>query len=165
MTNSGGDSASLEQRRSRRAWPALAPLVVLLLGASYTVAALGLPLRTALGLGPGFLPLLIGLFVMTCAAWALMTGASAVPPGQPFPLGEQARRVPLLLGLLATYLLLLMALGHLLAGTLMASASLWVLGRRPWWAAAGIGTALSAGSWALFDLVLGLPLPAGLLGG
>jgi putative tricarboxylic transport membrane protein len=154
-------SAALGSRRSRWPWPLLAPLAVLLLGVGYTVVALRLPLQTALGVGPGFLPSLIGLFIVACAAWALATRATAIPPDQPFPLGEEAGRVPLLLALLVAYLVLLIPLGHLLSGMLMGSASLWVLGRRPWWAAVGIGVALSAGSWALFDLALGLPLPAG----
>ena len=154
-------SAELAPRRSRRSWVALAPLAVLLFGAGYTVVALGLPLQSALGPGPGFVPLLIGLLIVICAAWALLTRTAAIPMDQPFPRGEEAGRVPLLVALLAAYVVLLVPLGHLLSATLMASASAWVLGRRPWWLALGIGIVLSVGSWVLFDLLLGMPLPSG----
>ena len=154
-------AAELPPRRSRWSWVALAPLAVLLFGVGYTVVALGLPLQSALGPGPGFVPFLIGLLIVICAAWALLTGTAAIPRDQPFPLGEEAGRVPLLVALLAAYVVLLVPLGHLLAATLMASASAWVLGRRPWWRAIGIGVVLSVGSWVLFDLLLGMPLPGG----
>ena len=157
-------SAELAARRSRWPWVALAPVAVLLFGLGYTAVALGLPLRSALGPGPGFVPLLIGLLIVVCAAWALLARATAIGPDRPFPLGEEARRVPILVALLAAYIVLLVPLGHLLAAMLLASGGLWVLGRRPWWAAVGIGVALSAGSWVLFDLALGMPLPAGPLG-
>ena len=149
------------KRRSRWSWPLLAPLAFLLVGLGYTAQAFGLPLQTALGPGAGFVPILVGLLIIGSAAWALVSGAAGVPPGARFKLGEEAWRVVVLLALLFGYVVLLVPVGHLVAAALLGGASLWILGRRPWWAAAGLGIALSVGSWVLFDLVLGLPLPAG----
>lgn len=149
---------------TERSWlprPMLAPLAFLLVGVGYTLTALGLPMTTALGPGPGFVPLLIGLLIVGTSIWALVSGATAVPLGEPFPVGDAAWRVSALLALVIGYTILLVPLGHLLSATVMASLALWVLGRRPWWATIGLGLALSVGSWTLFDQVLGLPLPAG----
>ncbi len=149
------------KRRSRWSWPLLAPLAFLLIGLGYTAQALGLPLQTALGPGAGFVPILIGVLIIGSAAWALVSRAAGVPPGTRFELGEEAWRVVVLLALLFGYVVLLVPVGHLIAATFLGGGSLWILGRRPWWTAAGLGIGLSIGSWVLFDLVLGLPLPAG----
>lgn len=159
-----GSAAPAPARRSRWGWPHLAPLVLLLIGVGYALSALRLPLQTPVGLGPGFVPLLIALLMVGSSIWALLAGVSAVAPDSPFPLDDAAVRVPLLLGLLLAYIVLLNPAGHLIAGSLVASAALWVLGRRPWWAALGYGLLLAVGSWVLFDLLLALPLPAGPFG-
>lgn len=146
----------------RWSWTAAAPAAALLFGLVYLLAGRGLALQSSTGPGPGLIPLLAGLLVVASAAWALATGASAVPSGTAFPRGEAAWRVPALLGLLASYLVLLPIVGHLIVMIPVASAATWVLGRRPWWAAVAVGVGMSVGSWALFELVLGVPLPAGL---
>jgi len=137
---------------------------MLVFGVAFLLVALRMPLQTALGPGPGFLPVLIGVLIVGSSSVALATGASNVAPGTPFPMGEEARRVPVLLGLMLAYLLLLLPVGHLIAATLLSCGTLWMLGRRPWWAALGIGVSFSTGSWALFALAMGVPLPAGPLG-
>ncbi len=108
-------------------------------------------------LGPRAFPTTVALLMALCGALLL------IPRGPDFDWPERLAAPPLLVLVLVSYALLLVPLGFLLATILLASSAALLFGARPF-AALATGLITSACLWALFDRVLDLPLPKGLLG-
>ncbi len=140
-----------------------AGLVLLLfgLGVAWQAAAqlqLGEPLRP----GPGFYPLGLGIVLVLLAAWRVVEARVArVDSG---PVGPTVPIAPILatLGLVLTFALLLEPLGFIPTSLLVVGLLVRVAGLS-WRSSAIVAITSSILSYILFDLLLGLQLPTGIL--
>lgn len=129
------------------------------------VESLRLPLGSWHSPAPGLFPLLLSLVLAAMAlALVIVTVARrrAAPSG-----GSAGARAPgvwwTVVALLAFYALL-EPLGFLPSSFLLLVFLLRAIARRGWGLTLGLGAAASLASYAVFDRVLKLPMPAGLLG-
>ena len=141
----------------------LVPLVVLVASGLYLTQALKLPLGTAAKPGAGFYPVIVAVFacvvalVASARAFVSPQGVRAeAPSGATDP--AQRRRVWGAVAALAGFCLALPWIGYLIAAFAFVSVVLWGLGGR-WQAALLTGALGSAGSYYLFGVLLGVPLP------
>jgi len=144
------------------------PPILLVAAAGYLSLALGLPLGTAARPGPGFYPVIVGVFavivLMSATALALRSAARATidvtAPDEGLADGAR-RRVLISVLALAVFCLALPWVGYPVTAFAFVSTVLRSLGGR-WSAALLIGALSSAGSYGLFAGLLDVPLPRGL---
>lgn len=110
--------------------------------------------------GPKAFPVLLAAVIGLCGAWLLLKGGDAAGPNPP---GANARIV-LLVGLLAAYALLFQWLGFVMATALMVVAVGRLFGGS-WRQCVTGGIAMGVLFFLLFDKVLDVVLPPGILGG
>lgn len=124
---------------------------------------------TKLGLGqisdpqPGFFPFWSGAVIALLSALVVIEAlrgkcSDAEALGT---IGKPA----FMIASLAAYVAVLNLLGYLLATAVLAVLLLWVLGARKWWALALAALLIAGGSYTLFDRLLNVTLPAGILAG
>ena len=136
----------------------LTGLVLLALAVAYGVTASGFETRFGDPLGPAIFPLVLAIPLGLFSLYLIV---------RPDPEPDWARGRPLLkqaltLIVFVAYAYLLEPLGFIVATLLGVAALGWLLGARLWQsAAAGLGIALVL--FLLFNSLLGLPLPAGVL--
>jgi putative tricarboxylic transport membrane protein len=138
--------------------------VILVLTAAYFAEALRYPRGVMADPGPGLYPLIVAaILALGAAGTALETMASrqATTIVWPEP-GTRMRPVAILASAVA-YVLLLGWLGHPVMATVTALVILHVMGMRAWPRKIAFALLVGLGSYALFDLVLEVPLPAGVL--
>jgi hypothetical protein len=143
----------------------LVPLVILVASCFYLTQAMKLPFGTMARPGAGFYPVAVAVFACVVA---LVAGARAflsspavwpeAPSGVTYP--ARRRRVAGAVGALAAFCLTLPWIGYPTAAFGFVSVVLWGLGGR-WQAALLTGALGSAGSYYLFGVLLGVPLPQG----
>jgi putative tricarboxylic transport membrane protein len=133
----------------------------LLLGLGAIAGAVGLTIGTPREPQPGFFPFLAGLGL------AILSGLLIVQDlrgrgseGEPF---ANVRRPLMAVLALVAFVVLLDPIGYVLATAALAAVLLLVLGGRLSWATAALIALLAAGSYGLFDRLLGVPLPKGVL--
>jgi putative tricarboxylic transport membrane protein len=134
--------------------------VLLLAGVAIREAG-KLPLGTAGNPGPGFLPWWVAVTLGLLALVRL--GQLWISRGTPDP-GAGQRRVLAVAGLvvaLAAYVALLEPLGYPLATFLLVLFVLRLVEPRPWTVALGVAAAAAVGSFVVFAVWLGVPLPPG----
>jgi putative tricarboxylic transport membrane protein len=115
-------------------------------------------------LGPTFFPRLLAI-VLAVLALALIARATT---GRSHALAPSPMRSGVLAGVLVAtigYGLLLPWTGFLLITPLLLGAVIWVLGLRSWGKLAGVAIGITVSLYVLFKLVLGVPLPLGILAG
>jgi putative tricarboxylic transport membrane protein len=138
---------------------AIEAVATLALGAGAAVAASKLPFGGLRNPGPGFFPWWLGLVLLLLGAvllgQALRNRASAT--------GGAARpwKVVLLLAALAVYVLVLDAAGYAIATFLLVVFMLRGLEPHRWPLALTVAVVAAGGSYVLFAVWLGVPLPAG----
>jgi putative tricarboxylic transport membrane protein len=135
-------------------------ILMLLLAVSYTWTARGFdPGFMSDPLGPSTFPYLLGAVLAITGLYLLIRpDAPAVWPDP-----RHLLQMGLIVVVLVAYAGLLEWLGFLIATTLTVFVLSWRLGARPLIAVlTGIGVSLAV--YGLFDMLLELPLPAGLLG-
>jgi putative tricarboxylic transport membrane protein len=140
----------------------LLALAVLVASGVYLVNGMPLALGSPARPGPGFYPLAVGLFGAVVSLVWVVSVFRRVPaaPAAAETLDTRRRRVGTTAGLLVAYCLLLPWIGYLLAAFGFTGLLLHGLGAR-WAAALVIGLATSIGSYYLFAVLLGVPLPQG----
>lgn len=79
--------------------------------------------------------------------------------------GTDLRTIGLLVAVLVANMLLIDFLGWAITGALLFTGTTYVLGSRTWVRNLAVGAALSVGTWYGFYVLLGLPIPAGILDG
>lgn len=79
--------------------------------------------------------------------------------------GTDLRTVGMLAGVLVVNLALINFLGWAITGALLFVGATWALGSRTLVRDICVGVALSVGSWYAFYVLLGVPIPAGILDG
>jgi hypothetical protein len=140
-------------------WSILPPLVVFVGGLAYTIGALTYQVGTVASPGPGLFPVLVGVLLLVASGVSL--AAECVRPSPPpEALGPDWWRVPAVCAAIWAFAALLKPAGYLIASTALCGSLVFILGRRPWWLAAGIGLASAAASYYFFG-GLGVPLPTG----
>ncbi|MGH7310846.1 MAG: tripartite tricarboxylate transporter TctB family protein [Candidatus Rokuibacteriota bacterium] len=144
----------------------LLALAVLVASGVYLTNALPLPQGTAAQPGPGFFPLAVGVFGTTVAlAWVASTFRRAPAAAGPTPTAaedEGRGRVAITAVLLAGFCLLLPWVGYPVVAFLFTGLMLHGLGAR-WTTALVIALASAATSHYVFAVLLGVPLPFGVL--
>jgi putative tricarboxylic transport membrane protein len=141
----------------------LVPLVILAASGFYLMQAMKLPLGTAAKPGAGFFPVAVAVFgcvVALVASARAFLSPQAVRPEAPSAATDPARRrrVAGAVVALVAFCLTLPWIGYPIAAFGFVSVVLWGLGGR-WQAALLTGALSSAGSYYLFGVLLGVPLP------
>jgi putative tricarboxylic transport membrane protein len=149
----------------RQRWAALA-----FLGASglYGVAALTFPIGSAARPGPGFFPVGIGAFLCSVAVLLLIAAfrgrpALAAADDAPAMAWDARRRVAATAAGLLGFCLLLPWIGYPLAAFLFVSLLMRQLGQEKWPGILVVALISAGASYYLFAVVLGVPLPHGIL--
>lgn len=136
-------------------------VAALLLAMFLTVFAWGLETPFAYEpVGPRAFPLGLAIVIALCGAWLAFKGgpdAEANPPGANL-------RITLMVGMIAVYALLFTWLGFVIANALMVVGVGRLFGGR-WGRCVIAGVVMSIVFFLLFDRVLDVVLPTGLLGG
>ena len=141
----------------------LVPLVTLVLSAFYLTQAINLPFGTAAKPGAGFYPVIVAVFacvvalVASARAFLSPQGVRAEAPAEAIDPARR-RRVGGAVVALAAFCVTLPWIGYPVASFGFVSVVLWGLGGR-WQAALLTGALSSAGSYYLFAVLLGVPLP------
>jgi putative tricarboxylic transport membrane protein len=138
----------------------------LLLGGLYLAEAMRYPRGALAQPGPGLFPLLVGSLLLLSSA-GIGAEAFFTREGRPvdWPAGAGLWRL-ITVGLATlAYTIVLPYAGHPLAGSLLVLTVLRVMGLRRWGVAVLLALAAGLGSYYLFGVLLGVPLPAGFWGG
>ncbi len=122
-------------------------------------------------ISPRDFPVVVGIaLVVLGALLAVATWRGDVPheeEGEDIDLvgGTDWRTVAMLIGVVVANILLIDLLGWAITGAMLFAGCAAVLGSRTWVRDIVIGAVLSVGSWYLFTVGLGVPLPAAILDG
>ena len=148
--------------------------------AAFLLLVGGVVLYDAVGLEDGFadqpvqpyaIPYVVGAVLVGLAVLlAVATARGDLPEaeeGEDIDLtqGTDLRTVGLLVAVLVANVVLIDWLGWAITGALLFTGCAGALGSRTHVRNLAIGTALSVGSWYFFYVVLGIPIPAGILDG
>lgn len=127
----------------------------------YLVHAVRLPLGSAEQPGPGMFPVLVGTVLLACSTAFLIQGAGRRAVSAGVPPGEAQRRVAGVTGAMVAFCLALPRDGYGLAVLGLLIVLLRLLGARRWTVIVVVALLATAGSYYLFAVMLGVPLPAG----
>jgi putative tricarboxylic transport membrane protein len=135
----------------------------LFFGIAVIIGSLGLPLGTPLDPKPGFFPLLAGIFLSGLSIVHLVRAfLKKSGPMQAF--GAVWRPASMIAGLLI-YSLILDPVGYVIATIILSVIILRILESKSWWRLVTIGIGASIGTYVLFDRIMGVTLPLGILKG
>jgi hypothetical protein len=113
--------------------------------------------------GPGFYPFIIGIILIVLASTLLIQALRGRTTGSE-PFGE-LRGSAILIASISFCVLTLEPLGYVISMFFLAVIVQCVLQNKSWWRIALVGFVLSIGSYVLFDTLLGVLLPRGILEG
>ncbi len=148
--------------------------------AAFLVVVGGIVLVDAIGLEDGFadqpvqpyaIPYVVGAVLIGLGVLLAIATARGDRPqaeeGEDVDLtqGTDARTVGLLVAVLVVNIVLISWLGWAITGALLFAGCAGALGSRSHVRDLALGAALSVGSWYFFYVVLGIPIPAGILDG
>jgi putative tricarboxylic transport membrane protein len=137
----------------------LTGLVLLALAVVYGVTAGGYQAMIGDPLGPAAFPIALAIPLGALSLYLIVR-----PDAEPdWPRGRNLLKQGLALVTFVAYAYLLEPLGFLVSTFLAVMVLGWLLGARLWRAGAA-GVAIAVVLFVLFDSLLGLPLPAGVLG-
>lgn len=145
----------------RKLGDVLASLFFTFLGIGVTIAAIKLRMGTATEPQPGFFPFLGGV-ALTIFSVILFVQAWRGRGIETQILGSFFRPAILILGLIV-YIFILDLVGYIIATTILSAIVLQIMDTKPWWVLAAVSLVLSIGSYILFDWLLGVTLPKGML--
>jgi putative tricarboxylic transport membrane protein len=141
----------------------LASVFGIFIGVAIMIGATRLRLGTPTEPQPGFFPFVAAsILVVLCGVLFIQAFLGRSQGAEAF--GELWRPAILIAGMLV-YSFVLDALGYIIATIVLAAVVLRVLDTKPWWKLAVISLALSIGTYLLFDRLLDVSLPAGILAG
>lgn len=136
----------------------------ILIGIGVTVRAVGLQIGTATEPKPGFFPFLGGIGLTVLSGIYLVRSLWRGGGPEDKIKGDLWRPTFLVLGLVI-YVLTFNPLGYVLATFILSAIVLWIMDTRPWWTLAGVSLGLALASYILFDRLLGVTLPKGIMPG
>jgi putative tricarboxylic transport membrane protein len=141
----------------------VASFFCIFLGFAVMVGAISLRFGTLRHPQSGFFPFLIGAILVVLSV-ILLIFAFLGRSEEAKAFGELWRPSILIMGLFI-YSIVLEFLGYVVATFILSIFILWVLETKTWWKLATISLALSVGTYMLFDVLLGVTLPHGILKG
>lgn len=112
---------------------------------------------------PGFYPFLCAMVLIVLSS-ILLVQAFRGRNVRAQPFGNILRPIILIIGL-GVYILIYDFAGYVIATVILSAIVLRVLETKPWWILAIVSFAISIGSYILFDRILGVALPKGILAG
>ena len=144
----------------------VAAVLLLVFGAGYAAtAARAYTYRGAHGPGSGFFPFWLGVVMAALAALLLVGAVRQTEPGPAWlPDRHGARRLGVVVGATALFIVLAPWLGMTLATALFLLVLLRFLEGHAWPLVLGVSAATAAANWAIFAHWLGVPFPTGVLG-
>ena len=141
----------------------LASVFGISIGVAVMIGATRLRLGTATEPQPGFFPFVAAvILVVLCGILFILAFLGRSQGAEAF--GELWRPAILIAGLFV-YSVVLDSLGYVITTIILAAVVLRVLDTKTWWKLAVISVALSIGTYLLFDRLLDVSLPAGILAG
>ena len=141
-----------------RAWA----LGFLVASGAYLAASLFFPFGTFAKPGPGFFPVGVGAFLCVAAAALVITGRRGRPAGAGIGLPADARaRVMTTVAALAGFCLLMPWLGYPACAFVFVTLVMRRLGDSGWTSVLVTALVSALGSYYLFAVLLGVPLPRG----
>jgi putative tricarboxylic transport membrane protein len=145
----------------RKVGDILVGIVFLFIATVFTVGGIRLQIGTPTEPQPGFFPFLGGITLIILAGILLFQGWQGKSSGtQAF--GKLWGPLILTAGLVA-YVAALETAGYIIATTILSAIVLRILGTTSFWVMCAISLILGVGSYFVFDGLLGVPLPVGVL--
>lgn len=139
----------------------LASLIFLLIGIFVTIKGIGLGVGALQEPQPGFFLLVSGGILTILSAIFLVCACLGHSKGiEAF--GELRRPIILIMGL-AVYTMILDLTGYIIATIILSLIIQYILGTRQLWKLAAHSLIVSLGTYFMFDRLLGLSLPSGIL--
>jgi len=145
----------------RKVGDILVGIVFLFIAAVFTVGGIRLSIGTPTEPQPGFFPFLGGMTLMILAGILIFQGWQGTSSGTQ-AIGKLWGPLILTVGLVV-YIVVLEITGYIIATTLLAAIVLRILETKPFWVLSVISLILGVGSYFIFDGLLGVPLPVGVL--
>ncbi len=139
----------------------MAGLILILIGAGVIVGALKLRVGSATEPQPGFFPFVGGVLLLVLSSVLLVQALRGRGIGSR-AFGE-LRRPAILIAAMVVYVIILEGVGYVIATIILSAVILRILETKSWWALAVVSLVLSIGSYLLFDRLLGVTLPSGIL--
>jgi len=136
-------------------------LILILVGIVAIVGAIGLHVGTPTEPQPGFFPFLSGAFIFVLSAIILARGWLGRSDREA-KFGE-VRRPALLVVVLIAFVAILEPLGYLITSLIIVALVLRIMGIKSWGVLLTTSFAMSIGTFVLFDRLLGIALPVGIL--
>ncbi len=145
----------------RKTGDVVASLILIAVGTAVLFASVPLQVGTPREPQPGFFPFVSGSILIVLALLLLINAYRGRTAGmQAF--GQLWRPITLIVGLFF-YSIVLDPLGYVIATIVLSAVILRVLDTKSWWKLAGVSFGLSMGTYLLFDRLLGVSLPHGIL--
>jgi len=139
----------------------IASLFLILIGLGGILGAIKYRLGTLMQPRAGFFPFISGLILIGLSSVLLVQAWQGHSLGTK-ALGKLGRPAIVVLGMVV-YVMVFDLVGYLITALMLSAIVLYVLETRPWWVLVGVSLALSVGSYILFDRLLGVTLPRGIL--
>jgi uncharacterized membrane protein YhhN len=139
----------------------VAGIVLILVGIGAIVGAIGLRLGTPTEPQPGFFPFLSGVSIFILSSILLVQGWLGRTESRiSF---REIQRPAMLIAVLIAFVGLLEPLGYIVVSPIIVVLALRIMGIRSWRVVLTTSVALSMGTFILFDRLLGITLPVGIL--
>jgi putative tricarboxylic transport membrane protein len=139
----------------------VAGIVLIFVGIGAIVGAVGLRVGTPTEPQPGFFPFLSGVSILILSSIILIQGWLGRTKSRT-SFGE-IRRPAMLIAVLIAFVGLLEPLGYIIASPIIVVLALRIMGIRSWKVLLTSSLGLSIGTFVLFDRLLGITLPVGIL--
>ncbi len=136
-------------------------LILILVGIVAVTGAIGLHVGTPTEPQPGFFPFLSGAFILVLSSIILVRGW--LGRGDREAKFGEVRRPVLLVIVLMAFVAMLEPLGYLIASLIIVALVLRIMGIKSWRVLLAASFAMSIGTFVLFDRLLGIALPVGIL--
>ena len=142
-------------------------LTCLSIGVVYLLMGLRYPVGTTANPGPGLYPLFVGgLLLVSSVAGGLEVFRANARQRESTPLwGKHAWRLVTIVLTMSVYIIILPYAGHMFGGIIVTFAALQVVGGIKWYTKLILTLLIPVGSFLLFDTILGVSLPKGILFG
>jgi putative tricarboxylic transport membrane protein len=150
-----------EKMATKNSTDIVAGIVLILIGTGAIIGAIGLRIGTPTEPQPGFFPFLSGVAILVLSLIILVQGwLGRKESGTRF--GE-IWRPAMLIAVLILFVGLLEPLGYVIASAIVVVLALLIMGIKSWRVLLVVGLAFPIGTFILFDRLLGIGLPVGIL--
>jgi putative tricarboxylic transport membrane protein len=141
-------------------------IVLLLFSLTLAFESARMPLMVGVTTGPGFLPLLLSVFIGALSVSILVSSMrrpEGVDPAVTWPTGRGRFWIIVIFAALLAYTFLITILGYVLSTFAFMLLVVWLLGSYRWYWTVVMSLSISVGLYVVFRMWLGMPLPTGVL--